>query len=31
MSDSEEIEGGHVMKEPEFKNLENKVLQRSGK
>ena len=30
MSDREKIEVGHVMKEPEIKDLENKILQRSG-
>lgn len=30
MSDREKIEVGHVMKEPEFKDLENQKLQRSG-
>ncbi len=30
MSDREKIEVGHVVKEPESKDLENKILQRSG-
>lgn len=28
MSDGEKVEVGHVMKEPEVEDLENKILQR---